>query len=1147
MKSKFLLFALFFLPMTAMGQVIFSENFNGVNPLNGWFTYVEAGSGSGWSINTPGGDSYENTNGTPAAYHIGNITGSGAQISWLVTPAIPIPLTGNFALTFWSHNANNPGNNSGVYVSKTGNNPSNYEFLPLKIITADDVSMLGKLITVFLPEEYAGGNIYIGFRYQGPGEGGESWYIDDVSVVECTKTVPWTEDFNSGVFPPVGWTRYKPQGDIQGWTAHEPSGSYENSNKTLAAYQDGDGGTGVQISWLVTPPISIPSTGNHALTFWSHNADNGDSYKSGVYVSKTGNNPLTPGFVWLKDIKDDDASTLGKYITVLLPDEYAGETIYLGFRYHGPGNGASWYIDDVSIIECTETVPWTEDFESGIFPPVGWTRYKELGDGQGWKKYDKDDEVTSSGSYRGTASAYHYHNNPQGPQVGWMVTPPISVPADNYVLKFWSFHAYTAEDNECTSGVWISTGSNDPTSASSTFILLKELTGDEMKPEWSEFKIPLGIYSGEDVFIAFKYTTEGIDNEGNSWYIDDIGVVAQVEAKDPNITTQPEDKPSVVRNSTVTLTVVANSPDAAAPLNGVLTYQWYSTDDPLDTSDGTLISGKEESSYTVPTNVEGTYYYYVVVTNTINNNGDGGQKTATKTSRVATVTVNSPVNAQIPSIVAQPEDITTGIDYPATLSVSAVSLDGGELEYQWYSNTAKNTSTGSPIEDATEESYSPSTEEVRTMYYYVVVTNRLTDNGDGGTKTATTTSDLATVTVNNAEYAHPPKIDKQPQGETVSINTPVNLTVEASTSKGTLTYQWYSNTENNTSGSLIGGATGASYTPSTATVGTTYYYVVVTNTINDNGDGGTKTATTTSNTAAVIVNAFVNAANPEITVQPQPATYEQNATADELTVTASSPDGGDLSYQWYSNTENNTSGSLINEATEESYTPSTATVGTTYYYVVVTNTIDDNGDGGAKTASVTSSTAAVTVEAEVNAETPVITASPQSAIYVQNATADALTVTATSPDDGELSYQWFRNAANNTTSGTKINDATEDSYTPSTATVGTTYYYVVVTNTIGDNDDQKSATATSSIAAITVNPITGGGEIPRVNPLNAWIHNGTLHVSGLTTGKLWRLFSISGAVIQQGIADSDVVEIPLKTTGVYIIQSEGNAIKVSYF
>lgn len=79
-----------------------------------------------------------------------------------------------------------------------------------------------------------------------------------------------------------------------------------------------------------------------------------------------------------------------------------------------------------------------------------------------------------------------------------------------------------------------------------------------------------------------------------------------------------------------------------------------------------------------------------------------------------------------------------------------------------------------------------------------------------------------------------------------------------------------------------------------------------------------------------------------------------------MNVGAAVSDGGSLSYQWYSNTTNNTSGgTAIGGATSASYTVPTNGAGTTYYYAVVTNT--NNGVTGSKTAAATSSVAVVTV------------------------------------------------------------------------------------------------------------------------------------------------------------------------------------------
>jgi formylglycine-generating enzyme required for sulfatase activity len=103
-----------------------------------------------------------------------------------------------------------------------------------------------------------------------------------------------------------------------------------------------------------------------------------------------------------------------------------------------------------------------------------------------------------------------------------------------------------------------------------------------------------------------------------------------------------------------------------------------------------------------------------------------------------------------------------------------------------------------------------------------------------------------------------------------------------------------------------------------------------------------------------------NAAAPVINAHPQDASYATGGTTTPLSVSATVDDGGTLSYQWYRSTTNgNTKGTLVNSATNSSYTPPTTASGTVYYYVVVTNT--NNSATGAKTAAVTSNAAAITV------------------------------------------------------------------------------------------------------------------------------------------------------------------------------------------
>lgn len=80
---------------------------------------------------------------------------------------------------------------------------------------------------------------------------------------------------------------------------------------------------------------------------------------------------------------------------------------------------------------------------------------------------------------------------------------------------------------------------------------------------------------------------------------------------------------------------------------------------------------------------------------------------------------------------------------------------------------------------------------------------------------------------------------------------------------------------------------------------------------------------------------------------------------------------------------------------------------------------------------------------------PVITVEPGGAVYALNSEAETMTVEAESPDGGEITYQWYKNSEADAGYGLAIDGETSQRYTPPTDVTGTTYYYVVVTNTKG--------------------------------------------------------------------------------------------------
>ena len=505
----------------------------------------------------------------------------------------------------------------------------------------------------------------------------------------------------------------------------------------------------------------------------------------------------------------------------------------------------------------------------------------------------------------------------------------------------------------------------------------------------------------------------------------------------------------------VTLTAAASVSDG-----GTLTYQWYkNTGD--NSEGGTALSGETRTTYTPPTNADGTTYYYVRATNTLR-----GQ-TASAASNTARVTIQGGAVTEIlvSDTVETPKvSITaTSSDGGVILTTTAAVSDEGTLTYQWYRNTAQSSKNGALVTGATGTTYTPPTGVPGTMYYYVKVTNTLKG------QTASAVSNTARIVVREGEVAGEVIIEEIFVSETVdtpvaAINAVVNsgrVTLTAAVfvgDGGTVSYQWYKNTvDRSKNGALIANATGTTYIPPTTLLGTTYYYVKVTNTLKG------QTASAVSNILGIVIHEgepveiieVVSVEIPTVAI-----TSNVEGVSVTLTADASVGDSGTLSYQWYRNTQNNTNGTTISGATETTYTPSTEAAGTAYYYVKVTNTLDE------KTAVAVSNILGVIVREEgtieilevVPIEIPVV--SVTSAV---NGATVILMAAASVGDGGELSYQWYRNSQNNT-SGTAIFGATWESYTPSTGATGTTYYYVRATNT----RNGQTAAAVSNIVGVSV-------------------------------------------------------------------------------
>lgn len=106
-------------------------------------------------------------------------------------------------------------------------------------------------------------------------------------------------------------------------------------------------------------------------------------------------------------------------------------------------------------------------------------------------------------------------------------------------------------------------------------------------------------------------------------------------------------------------------------------------------------------------------------------------------------------------------------------------------------------------------------------------------------------------------------------------------------------------------------------------------------------------------------------------------------------------------------------------------------------------------------------------EPEVEVAKPELTTNLSGSVtYKVGDTAKALTVEATTSDEGTITYQWYQSSTNKNGGGTPIDGATENTYVPSTKEEGTMYYYAVATSTIGNSSNG----VTSDTAEVIVSP-----------------------------------------------------------------------------
>jgi quinol monooxygenase YgiN len=425
--------------------------------------------------------------------------------------------------------------------------------------------------------------------------------------------------------------------------------------------------------------------------------------------------------------------------------------------------------------------------------------------------------------------------------------------------------------------------------------------------------------------------------------------------------------------------------EASVTDGGTLSYQWYSNTT-KSKSGGTVIY--QENSETLTLNSDdyntenGDYYFYVIVTNT----KAGGK--ASVTSDVAVVTVDGVggvyLNAQKPIIDTQPADTFWNVFTTASgvkLTVEAGVTDGGTLSYQWYSNTSANAVNGTKIDTATDKDYTLTKTAYTangTYYLYVIITN--TNDDVTGMKDVHETSNVVTVTVvgypdtgYSDTHTMPSKLTGEWESEygeiyTISAGefssggdwgegwsgykgTIVNHRGNAEGTAGYITIQYTQNDWDETAENKYYVIYYKDLTETTVTIAGAGSFTFTDPDFGASGGRETKEEAEATYTVSagyfamgsdlVKAEEVVNAATPTITTHPVGGIWKvYNNNTNSMTVMASVTDGGNVTYEWFRNTSNSTTGATkIGTGGTLTLSKADYLITTTYYfYAVATNT-----------------------------------------------------------------------------------------------------------------------------------------------------------------------------------------------------------------
>lgn len=453
----------------------------------------------------------------------------------------------------------------------------------------------------------------------------------------------------------------------------------------------------------------------------------------------------------------------------------------------------------------------------------------------------------------------------------------------------------------------------------------------------------------------------------NEFRLDDIVVTDLTPSSGPAAPTFSKDAgASLLKNSgTVDLTSEGNT----------VYYKWSTTADAY--SDGATLAGEADGNASSPAtaiapNAEGTYYLYAVAY-------DGTSEYSDVVSRSYEIQAQTVTGITINGIAISSEDLST------LNSTHAVTIDGSELNGLGNITLTINGGDAPTVTRSVASGVATYTYTLNEVDYTLTLNYGVRDFGEAqgsvvyaeknGTKPGEYNGNNSPIVANAITFSYVEETPRafQNGAGTVTLGSDTYKSIKLSTGKGvTVTFP-----EGKKATKIIvygwsADGTGWLKTLSETDGGSNYVYnnvaladgdqLYATNNaqsyptvseydLSSHGGYWTSAYFHGAGSQPFVVMDFVFASAPIITTQPVSASYTKNDVATALSVEATSSDANEVSYQWYSCTnDEGANASTISGETSATFTPSTATGGVFYYFCRIT---DSNGSSDSDVATIT--------------------------------------------------------------------------------------------------------------------------------------------------------------------------------------------------